>query len=168
MLVNLNVAIVEYKTLLESILWQLEVSYGYSWRPTMLTIYSLLLVSIFLVLMTSVRNFVVLRQRFVHRHSSLSTGAALRSFREHHSALIVLRRILIALYEELLNILVIHCMTLPMGFLNFRIWTCCRSGPTLANMLRHERIVAVLCFRLPSTILLRALNLLCMLLKNQL
>ena len=56
---HLNIAIVVYKTLLESLLSRLEVSYSYSWRPSMLAMNSLSWIYIFLVLMTPVSDSAV-------------------------------------------------------------------------------------------------------------
>ena len=91
----------------------------------------------------------------VCRQSSLSARAGLRRFREHHRALIITRRIVIALYEELLIDFVLLYRVLLLVVFDFRIRASGRSGSTLTtDMLRYERIVAVLCFRLASTMLL--------------
>ena len=63
---HLNIAIVVYKTLLESLLSRLEVSYGYSRRPSMLAMNSLSWVYIFLVLMTSVRDSEIFGHWYVY------------------------------------------------------------------------------------------------------
>ena len=58
----------------------------------------------------------------------------------------IFRRIVIALYEELLVDFILICMDLLLGVFNFGIRASGRSSPTLSDMLRHERVVAVLRF----------------------